>query len=90
MDKQLENINKRLDSLRAFLEKHMVTKQELEDLRAELPMRADFVQLQTSVDSFAKRYKRTDEELQVVGERTSRMEAWIQKAASKVGVEYKP
>jgi hypothetical protein len=90
MDHQLQDISQRLDKLTDFLRENMVTKQELEDLRVELPSRTEFHQLQTSVDGIAKRFKDTDEELQVVGERTSRMEAWIQKAANKIGVEYKP
>jgi hypothetical protein len=43
-----------------------------------------------SVDGIAKRFKDTGDELHIVGERTSRMEAWIQKASDKIGVEYKP
>jgi hypothetical protein len=67
-----------------------MTKQELQDLRDELPTKEDFAQLQTSVDGIAKRFKDTEEELAVTSERTSRMEAWIQKAAVKIGVKYKP
>lgn len=90
MDQELKNINTKLDKLTNFLAEHMVTKQELKSLKADLPTRADFAQLQTSVDGLAKRYKNTDEEIQVFSERTSRMEAWIQRAANKIGVEYKP
>ena len=73
-----------------FLSQNMLTKQELKDLREELPTRAGFSNLQSSVDGIAKRFKDTDQEMKIVGERTSRMEAWIQKAANKIGVEYKP
>jgi len=90
MAQELEDITKRLDKLTDFLGENMVTKQELEDLRADLPTQAGFHNIQTSVDGIAKRFKDTDQELQVVGERTSRMEASIQKAANKIGVEYKP
>lgn len=78
----------------AFLSEHMVTKQELQQelqhLRDELPNREDFALLQTSVDGIAKRFKDTEEELAVTSARTSRMEAWIQKAANIIGVEYRP
>jgi uncharacterized protein YigA (DUF484 family) len=90
MDQQLQDISKRLDKLTDFLRQNMLTKPELEDLKADLPTKADFHQLQTAVDGIAKRFKDTDEELQVVGERTSRMETWIQRAADKIGIEYKP
>jgi len=78
------------NDLRVFLRNNMVTKQDLQDLRDDLPTKADFNQLLTSVDGIAKRFKDADEELQVGGERSSRMEAWIQKAAPKIGVDYKP
>lgn len=90
MDQQLTDISKRLDKLTDFLREHMVTKRELQDLRDDLPTRAEFAQLQTSVDGIARLFKNTDQELLVVGERTSRMEKWIQRAADKIGVEYKP
>jgi hypothetical protein len=90
MDQQLEDINKRLDGLIEFLSANMITKAELTDLRAELPTRADFAQLQTSVDGIAKLFKTTDQELLIVGERTSRIENWVQRAADRIGVEYKP
>lgn len=67
----------------------MLTKQELEELRNDLPTRADFSSLQASVDGIAKRYLSTDQEQTVTGARTIRMEAWIQKAAKKIGLEYK-
>ncbi len=90
MDQQLSDISKRLDKLTDFLHEQMVTKQELEDMRDDLPTRAAFSQLQTSVDSIARQFKNTEQELLVVGARASRIEKWIQKAAEKIGVEYKP
>lgn len=90
MDQQLADISEKLENLTDFLRKHMVTKQELEDLKSDLPTKADFHLLQSSVDGLAKQFKNTDDELKVVVERASRIEAWIKKAAPKVGVEYKP
>lgn len=90
MDQELKDINKRLDSLTDFLRQNMATKHELGDLRSDLPTKADFHQLQTSVDAIAKGFKDSDEERLVLGERTSRMEEWIEKASPKIGVEYKP
>jgi len=90
MDQELKKINDRLDKLTTFLAEKMLTKQELADLRAELPTKADFAGLQTSVDGIAKKFNDYDQELEVVTERTGRMEEWIQKAATKIGVDYKP
>jgi phosphopantetheine adenylyltransferase len=90
MDQQLNDINERLDKLTDFLRDNMVTKQELQEMRDDLPTRAEFAQLQTSVDGIAKQFKNSEQELLVVGERTARMEKWIQRAADKIGLEYKP
>ena len=79
-----------LDDLKKFLDENMVTKQELQDLREELPTRADFNQLQTSVDGIAKQFLDHKQEQIVGASRASRMEAWIMKAAEKIGLEYKP
>jgi hypothetical protein len=87
MDQETKNEFK---SLRDFLDKNMVTKHELEELRADLPTRAEFNQLQTSVDGIAKQFKDENQERIVGGARAARMEAWIVKAAAKIGVEYKP
>jgi len=98
-DEQLKNlatkddvqaIDKRVDSCKKFLDENMVTKQELQDLREELPTREDFNQLQVSVDGIAKHFEEQKQEQIIGAERASRMEAWIIKAASKIGVEYKP
>ena len=87
---ELKEVNNRLDNLIAFLREHMVTKQELAELKSELPTKADFSQLQTSVDGIARQYTTMSQELTVIGERTSRMERWITKAAAKIGLDYRP
>ena len=98
-DEQLKNlatkddvqaIDKQVDNFKQFLDENMVTKQELQDLRQELPTREDFNQLQVSVDGIAKHFEEQKQEQIIGAERASRMEAWIMKAASKIGVEYKP
>jgi len=79
-----------LDNLKTFVQTNMVTKQELDDLRDELPSRADFNRLQQSVDGIAKQFQEQKQEQIVGASRSKRMEAWIIKAAEKIGVEYKP
>jgi len=94
MDQELNKINERLDKLTDFITNKLVTKEELAEqlgeLRADLPTKADFTNLQKSVDAIAKGFKDSEQELQIVGERTTRMESWIRKAADKIGVPYKP
>ncbi len=79
-----------LDNLKSFVQTNMVTKQELDDLREELPSRADFNRLQQTVDGIARQFQDQRQELLVGASRSERIEAWIIKAAEKIGVEYKP
>jgi predicted DNA binding CopG/RHH family protein len=90
MDQDLKDLNKRLDKLTTFIEQNMLTKQELEDLRSDLPNREDFANLQSSVDGFAKGFLTTEQELRITSARTLHMEDWVRKAAKKIGVIYKP
>lgn len=53
-------------------------------------MRGDFVALQTSVDSYAKRADTYYQEVVVLVHKVQRMEDWIRLVSSKIGVEYKP
>jgi uncharacterized protein YigA (DUF484 family) len=85
MDQAIKDINKRLDKLTPFIEQNMLTKQELDDLRSDLPTRADFANLLSSVDGIAKRFSNQGDEMLIIGERTSRMEKWIQQEAKKIG-----
>ncbi len=87
MDQETKN---EFRSLRDFLNKNMVTKQELEELRADLPTRSEFNQLQTSVDGIAKQFQDQRQEQVVGAARAARMEAWIIKAAAQIGLDYEP
>jgi len=90
VDQQLRDINTRLNNVITYLRTNIVTKDDLADLRADLPTRGDFAQLQSSVDGIAKLFVESDQELKIVSHRTSRMEAWITKAAAKLGPDYRP
>jgi len=90
INQRVTTIDQRVDNLKTFLDENMVTKQELSDLRDELPTRAEFSRLQTSVDGIAKQFLDQQQEQIIGAQRASRMEAWIIKAATKIGVEYKP
>lgn len=59
------------------------TKDDFSDLRK------DFRELQTSVDTYAKKADTYYQEMAVMRHRVERMEEWIQKASQKIGVEYK-
>jgi hypothetical protein len=87
---ELNKVNNNLSSLQNFIQSNMVTREEFDNRLDNLPTRADFAQLQSSVDGIAKRFIHVDQELQVVGHRLTRMESWIMKAAAKIGLEYKP
>lgn len=68
------------------------TKDELDenlDKRFE-GLRKDFSTLQTSVQSFATGTKKNDDEIKVVDKRVSDHEDWINKAAPKIGLEFRP
>jgi|GEM_PF-6022875 len=82
--KELNEIKSDVTELKKFVQTNMVTKQELDDLREELPTRADFNKLQQSVDGIAKQFQEQRQELVVGAARTERMEAWIIKAAEKM------
>jgi len=87
MDQETRNQFKKL---RDFLDKNMVTKGEIDARFETLPTKADINRLYNAVDGIAGDYKTFDQELTVIGERTSRMEGWIMKAAEKIGLDYKP
>lgn len=90
MNQDIKELSFRLDNMTAFLQENMVTKEELAELKSEFPSKSDFNQLQTTVDGIARIFQGSFQELKFVGERASRMEAWIMKAAGKIGVDYKP
>src|ERR1051326_7355447 len=81
-------IDQRVDNLTRFLDQNMVTREEFDNRLDELPTRQDFSQLQVSVDGIAKNFEEQKQEQVIGAERASRMEAWIIKAATKIGVEY--
>jgi hypothetical protein len=82
--------DRRVDNLTRFLDENMVTSEEFDNRLDELPTRKDFNQLQVSVDGIAKHFEEQKQEQIIGAERASRMEAWIIKAATKIGVQYKP
>jgi|GEM_PF-2004591 len=66
------------------------TKKEIiEEILDEVASKKDLAHLQSSVDGFAKQSKDYYQEVTVVIAKVNRMEAWIQKAATKIGVDYK-
>jgi hypothetical protein len=90
IDQRVANLDNRVADLDKFVQKNLVTKQEFDKRFEELPTRKDFSQLQSSVDGIAKLFAEGADERTVNASRSARMEAWIIKAASKIGVDYKP
>ena len=58
------------------------------EILAQVADKEDIKKLQDSMDAYAKQTKDYYQEVTVVVAKVSRMEAWIQRAAGKVGVEY--
>jgi len=88
--KELDGVKSDISDLKEFVQANMVTREEFENRLDELPTRADFNQLQISVDGIARQFQEQKQEQIVGASRSKRMEAWIIKAADKIGVEYKP
>lgn len=86
----LKVIDSRVADLQRFVQENLVTKQELDKRFDELPTREDFSKVLNAVDGIAKQFKDQADEQSANASRSERMEAWIIKAAHKIGVEYKP
>ena len=98
MDQDLKSefsrIDGRFDTLMDFMREHVPTKeeisQELDKLRSEVATKDELRVLTNSIDAYAKITKDYFQEVTILGARVSRMESWIQAAAAKLGVEYRP
>jgi sulfur relay (sulfurtransferase) DsrC/TusE family protein len=77
-------------ALRTFLQEHMVTKQDLAELRSEVATKEELRALTNTIEGFVKMVKDYYQEVTITAARATRMEAWIQKASDKIGIEYKP
>ncbi len=87
MDSELEQ---RFEKLQTFIIEHIASKQDLLDLKQELPTKVDFQNLQSSVDTIARLQQDNANEIKVLGAQITRLEQWVINAAPKLGVEYKP
>ena len=90
-----KEIGKRFDDLKKdfqtanlkLLKETFTTQKDLEDFRKE--MRESFVDLQTSVDNYAKKADTYFQEMVMLSHKVDRMEKWIHQIAKKVGLELK-
>jgi len=90
-----KEIGKRFDDLKKdfqtanlkLLKETFTTQKDLEDFRKE--MRESFVDLQTSVDNYAKKADTYFQEMVMLSHKVDRMEKWIYQIAKKVGLELK-
>lgn len=64
--------------------------QAKKEILDEVPSKADFQSLQTSVDSLAKRFDNVEVGLKVTEAKTEKIEHWVVEAAEKAKVPYKP
>ena len=89
-DQQLKGLATKTDfeNLKTFIQQNVALKNDLQELKTELPSKENFSQLQTSVDGLAKLTKDYYEEVTVLRGKVERMEKWIQDAALKLGLKY--
>lgn len=65
------------------------TKEDIKDIRSEIfELRESIKQLTNSVDSLAKSVKDLQVEYHAVLNKINRMEEWIKKASSKLGIDF--
>ena len=67
------------------LEEVFSTKEDFEKFKDE--MKISFSNLQTSVDTYAKKADTYYKEMAALNHRINRLEEWIQQVANKVGIE---
>jgi len=80
----------RFDNISRLLKENMYTKTDAEEMRAELADKEDIRKLQQSMDAAAKWSKDYNENVTIAIAKLERIEHWIQNAAQKIGLEYKP
>ena len=78
-----QDVNKLIDAMKVFF----YTKEDI-DRKFDF-VDEKFSQLQTSVDGIAKIATDNPLEIAAVGNRVDNVEGWIEKAAPKIGLEYK-
>ena len=63
-------------------------KDTIEEILSQTASKKDIARLEKAVDAYAKQTKDFYQEVTVVIAKVSRMEAWIEKVAEKVGIKY--
>jgi len=87
--KKDEQLNSILEIV-GFIKDNAASKQDLTDLNKridELPTKEDFSELQTAVDSYAKRANDYFEEMLALSHKLDRHEKWIQQLAQKLDIK---
>ena len=78
-----EEVNERFDKLFDIF----ATKEDLKEVIANLPTKEDFINLQTSVDAYAKKADTYFQEMVALTHKVDRHEKWILQIAEKLGVK---
>jgi vacuolar-type H+-ATPase subunit D/Vma8 len=81
-------LSERFKRLYSFLEKNMPTKADLIELRADLPTRKNFHDLQKSSDKLIGEVIGYRTEQAAVDHRLQKIENWITQASPNVGVAF--
>ncbi len=66
----------------------LVTKEDLKDFYNKAELDQKFGSLQTSVDGLANTFKKYYDEQQIYVHKLNRMEDWIKKASTKLGIDF--
>lgn len=80
-----EDLNNKFN--KAF--KIFATKEDLKEAVNGLPSKEDFNNLQTSIDSYAKKSDAYFQEMLLLANKVDRQEKWIHQLAEKLGVQLK-
>ena len=80
----------RFENLTRFLNENMFTKADAEAMRIGLADKEDIKKLLQSMHAAAKWSRDYNENVTIAMANVERIEHWIQTAAQKIGLEYRP
>ena len=90
IDERFNKVDERFNRVDEKFEKLFdifATKEDLKEAVANLPTKEDFINLQTSVDAYAKKADTFFQEMVALAHKVDRHEKWILQIAEKLGVK---
>ena len=83
-----KNLEEKVDFLIDFVQTKVATKEELNHLATKKDLTSLENRLITQIDGLAKQIKDYHQEMIMFTRKVERMEAWIKKVSTKVGIPY--